>query len=388
VATTNNSRFGEQAGTVKVLWGPRPQPTRGPKPALSIDRIAQAAIKVADADGLAAVTMQRIASELGFTKMALYRYVPGKAELIALMVDTAGDPPPVLDGETDDWRAQLGHWARRLLELLQRHPWLLEATVGPRIMGPNELGWLEQAVAALDGTGLHGSERMDAIVVILGQSAPSPSRHRPRRGHPRTTTNSSLGPSSPSCWPPTGTATRRSPQPWPPPPGTARRTTSWSSALTASSTASPCSSPNGPAPNATTRSNENRSRRCTGARPYDGGSQTRSWQIPCGSTMPPDGRDRPAGGGVAVLTVRGAPSLRRQPPIGSSPARQRAGDHRSVQCRHLSPAGPGVAVAIAALEQRPPAERLLNGRRGTGPRGRSAPLGVMTVQARRGTVTR
>ena len=185
VATTNDSWLGEQAGTVEVLWGPRPQPTRGPKPALSIDRIAQAAIKVADAEGLAAVTMQRIASELGVTKMALYRYVPGKAELIALMVDTAGDPPPVLDGETDDWRAQLGHWARRLLELLQRHPWLLEATVGPRILGPNELGWLEHAVAALDGTGLHGSERMDAVVVILGHVRTIAQQSRTPTGPPQ-----------------------------------------------------------------------------------------------------------------------------------------------------------------------------------------------------------
>jgi AcrR family transcriptional regulator len=190
VATTNNSRFGEQAGTVELLWGPRPQPTRGPKPALSIDRIAQAAIAVADAEGLAAVSMQRVAAELGVTKMALYRYVPGKAELIALMVDTAGDPPPVLDGEADGWRAQLGHWARRLLAVFQRHPWLLEATAGPRILGPNELGWLEQAVAALDGTGLDGGERMDAVVVILGhvrtiaqqtQAPPGPPQDHPEQ---------------------------------------------------------------------------------------------------------------------------------------------------------------------------------------------------------------
>jgi AcrR family transcriptional regulator len=188
VAATKNSRFGEQAGTVELLWGPRPQPARGPKPALSIERIAQAAIKVADADGLSAVSMQRVAGELGFTKMALYRYVPGKAELIALMVDTAAGAPPLLDGGSGDWREQLGEWARRLLAVLQRHPWLLDATVGPRIMGPNELGWLEHAVAALDGTGLDGGERMDAVVVIVGhvrtiaqqsRTATGPPQHKP-----------------------------------------------------------------------------------------------------------------------------------------------------------------------------------------------------------------
>jgi AcrR family transcriptional regulator len=168
VAATKNGRFGERAGTVEFLWGPLPQPTRGPKPALNLQRIAQAALQVADSDGLAAVSMQRVAGELGVTKMALYRYVPGKAELVALMVDTAAGPPPELDREADGWRAQLGHWARRLLELLQRHPWLLDATIGPRIMGPNELGWLEHAVAALDGTGLDGGEQLDAVVAILG----------------------------------------------------------------------------------------------------------------------------------------------------------------------------------------------------------------------------
>jgi AcrR family transcriptional regulator len=168
VAATEDSRSGEQKRTVELLWGSRAQPTRGPRPALSIDAIAQAAIRVADAEGLAAVSMQRVAAELGFTKMALYRYVPGKAELIALMVDTVAGAPPLLDRGSGGWRAQLGQWARRLLGLFQRHPWLLDATVGPRIMGPNELGWLEQAVAALDGTGLDGAEQMDAVVVLLG----------------------------------------------------------------------------------------------------------------------------------------------------------------------------------------------------------------------------
>jgi AcrR family transcriptional regulator len=193
VATTNYRRFGKQAGTIELLWGPRSQPTRGRRPALSIQRIAQAAIKVADADGLAAVSMQRIADDLGFTKMAMYRYVPGKAELVALMVDTAAGPPPELDREADGWRAQLGHWARRLHELLQRHPWLLDATVGPRIMGPNELGWLERAVTALDGTGLDGGEQLDAVVVILGHVRTIAQQSRTPMGTPQHDPEEQLG---------------------------------------------------------------------------------------------------------------------------------------------------------------------------------------------------
>lgn len=185
MAVTTTSQFGRQAGTVELLWGPRPQPARGPKPALSVERIAQAAIAVADADGLAAVSMQRVAGDLGVTKMALYRYVPGKAELVALMVDTAAGQPPQLDRGSGGWRAQLGQWARRLLVVLQRHPWLLDATVGPRIIGPNELGWLEQAVATLDGTGLDGSERIDAVVVILGHVRTIAQQSRTPTGPPQ-----------------------------------------------------------------------------------------------------------------------------------------------------------------------------------------------------------
>ncbi|MFC7761642.1 TetR/AcrR family transcriptional regulator [Catellatospora bangladeshensis] len=116
--------------TSDFLWAVRAQPTRGPKPALTLDRIAEAAVAVADAEGLAAVSMQRVAADLGFTKMSLYRYLPGKAELVALMVEHAVGAPPELDPA--DWRTALRDWAHHLLAAYVRHPWALEATVGPR----------------------------------------------------------------------------------------------------------------------------------------------------------------------------------------------------------------------------------------------------------------
>ena len=75
--------------TGDFFWAPRPRPTRGPKPALTLGQIADAAIAVADAEGLAAVSMQRVAADLGYTKMSLYRYLPGKAELVAAMIERA-----------------------------------------------------------------------------------------------------------------------------------------------------------------------------------------------------------------------------------------------------------------------------------------------------------
>ncbi|MGW7445221.1 TetR/AcrR family transcriptional regulator [Kitasatospora sp. NPDC054795] len=153
--------------TVRLLWGPPARPTRGPKPALSLERIAAAGVEVADAEGLAAVSMQKVAGLLDFTKMSLYRYVPGKAELIALMVESAVDAPPDTS-EGTDWRDQLTAWAHHLADSFARHPWLLDATVGARVIGPKELDWLERVVTALDGHGLTGPERMDAAVLLTG----------------------------------------------------------------------------------------------------------------------------------------------------------------------------------------------------------------------------
>ncbi|WP_290866573.1 TetR/AcrR family transcriptional regulator C-terminal domain-containing protein [Hamadaea sp.] len=151
---------------LELLWNARPQPKRGPRPALTTEQIALKGIEIADAEGLAAVSMQRVAADLGYTKMSLYRYVPGKAELVALMADLAIGAPPSLPG--DGWREQLSAWAQALLPGFARHPWAIEATTGPRIIGPNEVAWLEAALSALDGTGLAGWERMDVVVVLSG----------------------------------------------------------------------------------------------------------------------------------------------------------------------------------------------------------------------------
>ncbi|MFB7253005.1 TetR/AcrR family transcriptional regulator [Streptomyces nojiriensis] len=158
----------EQWGpAVRLLWGPPPAgPARGPKRGLTLEGIARAGIEIADAEGLGGASMQRVAAELSVTKMALYRYVPGKAELVALMVE--GAMPGAAQSTGGPWRERLEEWARGLLEGLRLHPWLLEATVGVRVMGPRELEWMERALAALDGCGLTGAEAMDAVVLLAG----------------------------------------------------------------------------------------------------------------------------------------------------------------------------------------------------------------------------
>jgi AcrR family transcriptional regulator len=149
------------------LWAPRAGGSRGPKRALTLERIADAAVDVADAEGLGAVSMQRVATAVGVTKMALYRYLPGKNDLVAVMVERALGAAPDLGGAA--WRAGLGTWAAELFAAHLRHPWTLEAVLLPRPLGPNELSWMEAATAVLAGTGLTGAERLDTLAALTGQ---------------------------------------------------------------------------------------------------------------------------------------------------------------------------------------------------------------------------
>lgn len=151
----------------ELLWGSAQPPSRGPKRAMSLEGIAQAGIRLADAEGLDAVSMQRVAADLSFTKMSLYRYVPGKAELVAVMTDLAIGEPPALDPELP-WREALYGWALQLYDGFAHHPWLLTSTVGRRLLGPNELGWMDRGVQALHGTGLNGGEKLDSVLVVTG----------------------------------------------------------------------------------------------------------------------------------------------------------------------------------------------------------------------------
>lgn len=157
-----------------LLWADTTRPRRGPKPAMTLQGVVDAAIAVADAEGLAAVSMQRVADELGATKMALYRYVPGKAELNTLMLDRALGAPsepaaPSGAGEgSPDWPALLADWARELYRRFVERPWGLELAVGARIIGPNELAWFEVGLAALSGVPLTAAERLDVLALLSG----------------------------------------------------------------------------------------------------------------------------------------------------------------------------------------------------------------------------
>jgi AcrR family transcriptional regulator len=157
-------------GSAKALWHERAHPSRGPKPTLTADQIARTAIGVADADGLAAVSMQRIARKAHVTTMALYRYFSSKAELIDLMIDLAGGPAPDLNiGSAKRWRPRLEEWSRRCSSIYRDHPWFLQAaTARRRVMGPNELEWLDAAFGVLGDTGLPARQQHQVFLVLIG----------------------------------------------------------------------------------------------------------------------------------------------------------------------------------------------------------------------------
>lgn len=158
----------QSTGTVELLWDLRTAPTRGPKATLNVEMIAAAAVAVADADGIEAVSMQRVAESLDFTKMSLYRHVAGKADLVAVMIEHAVGDPPDLGRVAGGWRPRLERWAKALSATWDAHPWLPGATVGSRVMGPREMGWVEVAVAALADTSLDADEQMAVVTLISG----------------------------------------------------------------------------------------------------------------------------------------------------------------------------------------------------------------------------
>ncbi|HEY2206643.1 MAG TPA: TetR/AcrR family transcriptional regulator [Pseudonocardia sp.] len=151
-----------------LLWGGPAETRRPARPRLTRDRVVEAAVRLADVEGLPALSMQRVAEDLGAATMSLYRHVPGKAELVMLMFERAVGPAPDLAGRRGDWRAALADWARANRDVFARHPWTLPLATSPRAMGPNEAAWTEAALRALAPSGLPPAARLDVLLLVNG----------------------------------------------------------------------------------------------------------------------------------------------------------------------------------------------------------------------------
>ncbi|ONI81079.1 TetR family transcriptional regulator [Actinosynnema sp. ALI-1.44] len=159
---------GDPSRSLALLWRTTERPSRGTKPALTVDRIVRTAIDLADQEGLAALSMRRVADQLGVGTMTLYTHVPGKVELLDVMVDTVyGETSrPDMDGRA--WRERLDQVARENLALHSRHPWLLHVPTTRPPLGPNLIAKYDYELRAVADTGLSEVE-MDAVLTLVLQ---------------------------------------------------------------------------------------------------------------------------------------------------------------------------------------------------------------------------
>lgn len=154
--------------SLELLWGGRARARRGPKAGLSLELITLAAIEIADADGLARLSMPHLAAHLGSGTMSLYRHVPGKAQLIDVMLDAVVGEPPAPDTVPGASSGRLERWAEASAEIFRRHPWALQVVTNRRVMGPNQLAWFEAALEAVSGIGLSDREMVDVVFLVDG----------------------------------------------------------------------------------------------------------------------------------------------------------------------------------------------------------------------------
>ncbi len=154
--------------SLELAWGLRDRGARGPKPGLTLAGIVEAAIMVAQRDGLESLSMARVARQLGVGTMSLYRYVAAKDELLTLMVDTALGPPPASGQSDEDWRAGLTRWAVGVREAYRRHPWSLKVPISGPPLGPNNVAWLEAALESLADTPLLEEQKLSTVLLVSG----------------------------------------------------------------------------------------------------------------------------------------------------------------------------------------------------------------------------
>ncbi|SCE79344.1 regulatory protein, tetR family [Micromonospora viridifaciens] len=164
----HRSGAGDPAHTLRLLWRQSGEsPRRGPRPGRSLDDIVTAAIDLADTDGLDAVTMRAVAQAVGVAPMTLYTYVPGKAELLDLMLDASYARMPRPDRSGEPWRARVAALAEDNRRLFTAHPWAAEVATGRPPLGPGMMAKYEYELRAFDDTGLDDVRRDAALTYVL-----------------------------------------------------------------------------------------------------------------------------------------------------------------------------------------------------------------------------
>lgn len=155
--------------TQELLWHGLPESAKGPRPSLTLHRIVDAAVELADAEGVEALSMRRLARELGVGTMSLYRYVPGKTELVNLMLDRVlGASQDRFVDLSGDWRAVLDRSARQGRQTYLSHPWLLRVNHARPVLGPNSVADFDATMAGLRSLPMSDREKVAALTAVEG----------------------------------------------------------------------------------------------------------------------------------------------------------------------------------------------------------------------------
>lgn len=162
---------------LSLLWGDRDRP-RGGRHDLSVTRIVAVATALADDEGLHAVSMRKVAHRLGIGTMSLYTYVPGRAELVDVMVDTVHATVATVGHQTrHGWRRRLTECAHDDFTAHLRHHWLLEVPATRSAWGPGSVAKYDRELACLDGIGLSDAQMATVVSLVTAHVQASARRH-------------------------------------------------------------------------------------------------------------------------------------------------------------------------------------------------------------------
>lgn len=151
---------------LQLLWDLDEPARPGPKPGIDVRRLGQIGVELADQGGLAAVSMRRVAAELGVTTMALYRYVESKDELLQLVLDHAYGLPPLATTAEVSWRERLTEWARANRGVILAHPWILAVPIAAPPLTPHQIHWMEAGLRAMGELDLPEQEKLSAMLLV------------------------------------------------------------------------------------------------------------------------------------------------------------------------------------------------------------------------------
>lgn len=155
---------------VAIAWGLVKEPQRGPKRELSIKKIVDSAIVIADEDGIAAVSMSRVAASLGHTAMSLYRYIPSKDDLLLLMQDAVYDLTLPEHADSAGWRDSMKYFVWGTISVFRDHPWISDIPISGAPVTPNTLRIVDWALQGLSGFGL-GANFKTGMILLLSNYA-------------------------------------------------------------------------------------------------------------------------------------------------------------------------------------------------------------------------